>query len=97
LKWMPPKRPRGNTNAVVLGKVEGCNPAFSVKDPIGVSMIEDAEGKGLIGRGVEIIEPTSGNTGIAPAFVCALKGYSLTLIMPDTMSLDNRKVLKLLR
>jgi cysteine synthase A len=81
--------------AVVLAKVEGRNPAFSIKDRIGVSMIRDAESKGFIRKGVEIVEPTSGNTGIALAYVCAIRGYPLTLVMPDTMSLERRKVLKI--
>ena len=85
----------GRSDAIVLGKVEGRNPAFSVKDRIGVSMIRDAEQKGLLRQGMEIIEPTSGNTGIALAFVCALQGYSLTLTMPETMSIERRKVLKM--
>jgi len=85
----------GTGAAVVLGKIEGRNPAYSVKDRIGVYMIEDAEERGLLREGVEIIEPTSGNTGIALAYVCALKGYPLTLTMPDTMSIERRKVLKM--
>jgi cysteine synthase len=85
----------GRTNAQVLGKVEGRNPAYSVKDRIGVYMIRDGEERGLLRPGVEIVEPTSGNTGIALAFVCALKGYQLTLTMPETMSLERRKVLKM--
>ncbi|MBI5572878.1 MAG: cysteine synthase A [Desulfomonile tiedjei] len=85
----------GKTDAIVLAKVEGRNPAFSVKDRIGVSMIRDAEERGLIKADTEIVEPTSGNTGIALAYVCALKGYRLTLVMPDTMSAERRKVLKM--
>lgn len=85
----------GTENARILAKIEGRNPAYSVKDRIGVYMIRDAEERGLIGEGIEIVEPTSGNTGIALAYVCALKGYSLTLTMPDTMSIERRKVLKM--
>lgn len=82
--------------ATVLAKVEGRNSAFSVKDRIGASMIWDAEERGLLKPGREIVEPTSGNTGIALAFVGAARGYPVTLIMPDTMSLERRKVLKVL-
>ena len=84
--------PKGG--ATILAKVEGRNPAYSVKCRIGAAMVWDAEEKGLLRPGKEIVEPTSGNTGIALAFVAAARGIPITLTMPETMSLERRKVLK---
>jgi cysteine synthase A len=80
--------------ATILAKIEGRNPAYSVKCRIGAAMVWDAEEKGLLKPGMEIVEPTSGNTGIALAFVAAARGIPITLTMPETMSLERRKVLK---
>ncbi len=82
--------------ALVLGKIEGRNPAYSVKCRIGAAMVWDAEKSGVLTAGKELIEPTSGNTGIALAFVGAARGYRVTLTMPETMSVERRKVLQAL-
>jgi cysteine synthase A len=83
----------GASGARVLAKIEGRNPAYSVKCRIGAAMIWDAEEKGVIKPHTEIVEPTSGNTGIALAYVCAARGYRVSLTMPETMSIERRKVL----
>jgi cysteine synthase A len=84
------------SKALVLGKVEGRNPAYSVKCRIGANMVWDAEARGALKPGMELVEPTSGNTGIALAFVGAARGYKVTLTMPETMSVERRKILKAL-
>jgi len=79
--------------ATILAKIEGRNPAYSVKCRIGAAMVWDAEEKGILGPGKELVEPTSGNTGIALAFVAASRGYPITLTMPETMTIERRKVM----
>lgn len=85
-----------NTGARILAKVEYFNPAGSVKDRVALAMVEDAEQRGLLSPGALLVEPTSGNTGVGLAFVSAVKGYKLTLTMPDTMSVERRSLLKAL-
>ena len=86
----------GSGKATLLVKVEGRNPSYSIKCRVGAAMVWDAEKKGLVGPGIEIVEPTSGNTGIALAYVAAARGYGLTLTMPETMSIERRRVLAML-
>src|SRR4030042_2061532 len=82
--------------ATVYAKLESFNPMWSVKDRVAKAMIEVAERKGIVGKDTTIIEPTSGNTGIGLAMVCAVKGYKLVLVMPETMSVERRKILSAL-
>ncbi|MCE1695235.1 pyridoxal-phosphate dependent enzyme, partial [Enterobacter hormaechei] len=92
----PLVRLKNFANGRILAKVESRNPSFSVKCRIGANMIWDAEKRGILTKDKALIEPTSGNTGIALAYVAAARGYKLTLTMPETMSLERRKLLKAL-
>ena len=89
-------RVTGGAKAIIFAKVEGRNPGYSVKDRIGAAMVWEAEKCGILGPGKELIEPTSGNTGIALAFVAAARGYPITLTMPETMSIERQRVLQAL-
>jgi cysteine synthase len=86
-------RVAGDAPVTLLAKIEGRNPAYSVKCRLGAALVWDAERRGLLGPGKELVEPTSGNTGIALAFVAAARGYPLTLTMPETMTVERRKLL----
>src|SRR5437660_8190745 len=88
------RRVVGDVGATVVGKLENFNPLWSVKDRIGVSMIDAAEAAGKIGKETLVVEPTSGNTGIALAFTCAARGYRLMVTMPESMSLERRRLIK---
>src|SRR5262249_50848706 len=79
--------------ATILGKMESLNPAGSVKDRIALAMVEDAERRGILGPGATLVEPTSGNTGVGLAMVCAVRGYRLILTMPDDMSVERQRLL----